>query len=231
MAKHDKRRLTERLFRRIYYKYFARNLLYELQIRARASSADYVEAHMREAIIFERHPNILQYGIEISPPEGLYLEFGVATGNTIAVLADALGPDRVIHGFDSFEGLPENWAGHVERRGAFGRKRQAPKVPANVILHQGWFDGTVPAFAAAHPGPAAFIHMDCDLYSSTETVLDALADRIVPGSVILFDEYFNYPNWRHHEFKAWHEFTAARDLAYDYVAFTAQEGRVLVRVR
>ena len=231
MAKHDKRRLTERLFRRIYYKYFARNLLYELQIRARASSADYVEAHMREAIIFERHPNILQYGIEISTPEGLYLEFGVATGNTIAVLADALGPDRVIHGFDSFEGLPENWAGHVERRGAFGRKRQAPKVPANVILHQGWFDETVPAFAAAHPGPVAFIHMDCDLYSSTETVLDALADRIVPGSVILFDEYFNYPNWRHHEFKAWHEFTAARDLAYDYVAFTAQEGRVLVKVR
>ena len=64
MAKHDKRRLTERLFRRVYYKYFARNLLYELQIRARASSADYVEAHMSEAIIFERHPNILQYGIE-----------------------------------------------------------------------------------------------------------------------------------------------------------------------
>jgi len=229
--KQDKRSLTERLIRRIYYKYYARNLLYELQIRARSGSADYVEAHMTEAVIIERHAKILRYGIEISPSEGLYLEFGVATGNTITALADALGPDRVIHGFDSFEGLPENWTGHVEQLGSFGRDGELPKVPANAILHQGLFDETVPAFAAAHEGAVAFLHMDCDLYSSTKTVLSALGDRIVSGSVLLFDEYFNYPNWRNHEFKAWQEFVAARDLTYDYLAFTAQEGRVLVKVR
>jgi len=227
----NKRSLTERLVQRIYYKYFARNLLYELQLRARSSSADYVEAHMADAVIFGRHAEMLAYAIEISPAEGLCMEFGVATGNTISALAAALGPDRVIHGFDSFEGLPENWGGHVERRGAFGRKGAAPRVPGNVVLHQGWFEDTVPAFAAVHPDPAAFIHMDADLYSSTRTVLEALSDRIVPGTVILFDEYFNYPNWQNHEFKAWQEFTAARGLNYDYVALTAQEGRVLVRVR
>lgn len=38
--------LTERLVRRIFYKFYARNLLYELQLRARSSYADYVEKHM-----------------------------------------------------------------------------------------------------------------------------------------------------------------------------------------
>jgi len=225
-----KRSITERLVQRVYYKYFARNLLYELQMRARKSSADYVEAHMADAVIFRQHSQMVAYAIEICPAEGLCMEFGVATGNTISMIADELGPDRIVHGFDSFEGLPENWGGHVERRGAFGRKGTLPKVPANVVLHPGWFDETVPAFAAAHPGPAAFIHLDADLYSSTRTVLDALSDRIVPGTVMLFDEYFNYPNWQNHEFKAWQEFTAERGLEYDYVGLTAQDGRVLVKV-
>ncbi len=48
--------------------------------------------------------------------------------------------------------------------------------------------------------------------------------------MIASDEYFNYRNWQHHEFKAWREFTAERSLAYDYLGFTAQEGRVLVKV-
>lgn len=232
MAKKEKRRLTDRLVRRVYYKYFARNLLYELQIRARDRSADYVESRMGAAVILERHGDVLRYAAEHAPKEGLCLEFGVATGNTLTILAEALArsqPGREVHGFDSFEGLPEDWAGHVERRGAF-RRADLPKVPANAKLHVGLFDQTLPGFVDANPGPVALIHMDCDLYSSTKTVLDALADRIGPGTVILFDEYFNYPNWEQHEFRAWQEFVTARGLSYEYLAFGANEGRVVVRV-
>ena len=45
-------RLAERLVRKFFYKYYARNLLYELQIRARASSVDYIEANMAEAMLY-----------------------------------------------------------------------------------------------------------------------------------------------------------------------------------
>lgn len=51
---------------------------------------------------------------------------------------------------------------------------------------KGWFDETLPKFAAEVEGPAAFLHVDCDLYSSTRTVFEALGDRVVPGTVIVF---------------------------------------------
>ena len=69
-------------------------------------------------------------------------------------------------------------------------------------------------------GPAAFLHIDCDLFESTQAVLEGLAARIVPGTVIVLAEYLNYPGWERHEFRAFAEFCAARGVRYRYVAFT-----------
>lgn len=223
------RSLTERLVRRVYYKYFARNLLYELQIRARAEAADYAQAHMTDALIFEKPGALLRYCVAEAPAQGAILEFGVAGGHSINEIAKA-APSRPIHGFDSFEGLPEHWSGHLTTRGAFDQRGVLPKVPANVTLHKGWFDATLPAWKAAHPDPIAFLHVDCDIYSSSRFVLVNLADRFQVGTVIRFDEYFNYPNWRKHEFRAWRETVAEFGLTYDYIGFQAQAGSVAVRV-
>ena len=46
--------------------------------------------------------------------------------------------------------------------------------------------------------------------------------------MILFDEYFNYPNWEQHEFKAFQEFVSARRVKYTYLAFARQQ--VAVRI-
>jgi len=46
--------------------------------------------------------------------------------------------------------------------------------------------------------------------------------------VIVFDEYFNYPNWERHEFKAWQEFVTRHALTYQYLAFARQQ--VAVRI-
>jgi hypothetical protein len=50
-----------------------------------------------------------------------------------------------------------------------------------------------------------------------------------PGTVLVFDEYFNYPGWERHEFKAWREFAAAHGVDYEYVAYARQQ--VTVRIR
>ena len=81
-----------------------------------------------------------------------------------------------------------------------------------------------------HDGPVSFAHIDCDLYSSTVTILENIGDRLRPGTHLLFDEYFNYPSWKQHEHKAWAEFCAAHGVNYTYLGFTALDGRVLVRV-
>ena len=74
------------------------------------------------------------------------------------------------------------------------------------------------------------LHVDCDLYSSARTVLGAMADRLRPGAIVIFDEYFNFPNWRQHEFRAFQEFVDAFDVEYRYVGFSIKNGHVAVKI-
>jgi hypothetical protein len=72
--------------------------------------------------------------------------------------------------------------------------------------------------------------VDCDLYSSTKTIFDHLGERLRPGSVIVFDEYFNYVGWREHEYRAFQECVHARSLRYRYVAYNTREYNVAVQI-
>lgn len=196
--------------------------------RALAASVDYIDAHMAEAIGFDTQKELLDYALGEVKLGGQYLECGVFTGGTIRHIARRL-PGATIHGFDSFEGLPEAWAGFTLGRRAFSVGGRLPRVPGNVVLHKGWFRDTIPAWTQGAAGPVAFLHIDCDLYSSTVDILTALGERLQPGSVIVFDEYFNYPGWEQHEYKAWQEFTTERQIHYDYLAYARQQ--VAVRIR
>jgi predicted O-methyltransferase YrrM len=221
--------MSERLFRRFFYKYWARYLLIDLQLIAKRETLDYIQAKMRDALLFEDRWDVLSYAVEQATLPGLYLEFGVEKGASINWMAQRT--DRIINGFDSFEGLPEDWAGTFERRGKFSRRGQVPKVAPNVRLHTGWFDKTLPEFLRGTSENVALLHVDCDIYSSTKTIFDLLGDRLRPGTVIVFDEYFNYPNWQKHEFRAFQEFVGRTGLAYDYAGFCVKDGHVVTKVR
>jgi len=199
----------------------------ERAIRALDRSVEYIEREMPNALGFENQRELIEHSLRETKIDGHYLEFGVFTGGTIRFMAKRVG-SRVIHGFDSFEGLPESWHGFSLGQEAFSLKGKLPKVPANVRLHPGWFDKSLPPWLAQNPGPVAFIHVDCDLYSSTKTIFDLLGDRMAPGTIILFDEYFNYPNWEQHEYKALQEFVKQRGITYTYLAFARQQ--VAIRI-
>lgn len=94
----------------------------------------------------------------------------------------------------------------------------------------GMFEDTLPSFLEQHTDSCAFIHIDCDLYSSTKCVLDCLGDRIQAGTILLFDEYFNYPGWELHEFKAFQEFVQLRSVQYEYLAFAERNVQVAVKI-
>jgi hypothetical protein len=199
----------------------------ERSLRALQRSVDYIERAMADALGFETQRELIDFALGAVKIEGHYLEFGVFTGGTIRFIARLAG-GVLVHGFDSFQGLPEAWSGFSLGTRAFDRCGRLPRVPANVRLHSGRFDDSLPPWLNDHPGPAAFIHIDCDLYSSTRVVLTLLAERIVPGTVILFDEYFNYPNWERHEYKAFQEFVSERGAQYRYLGFARQQ--VAVRI-
>ena len=148
---------------------------------------------------------------------GIYCEFGVFEGRTLNFIASQV--DGIVHGFDSFEGLPEDWRAGVPK-GTFKTGR-LPAVRENVRLHQGWFDETVPRFARETSGPIAFMHVDADLYSSTKTIFRELGSRIVPGTVIQFDEFFNYRGWQDGEWRAFHELCESHKLTATYLGYTS----------
>lgn len=159
---------------------------------------------------------------------GWILEFGVATGRTLNQFAKWL-PNKFVFGFDGFEGLPEDWTSRM-RRGFFARDT-LPRVRTNCQLVVGWFDQTLPLFKnKINNGPIALLHVDCDLYSSTVTILNELRDNIVPGTVIIFDEYINYPGWQLDEFKAWQEHVARYKIKYEYIGRVSKHQKVAVRV-
>jgi Macrocin-O-methyltransferase (TylF) len=148
--------------------------------------------------------------------DGLVLEFGVAEGLSVNEINNKFNGKRTIYGFDSFEGLPEDWQPRFPQ-GSF--KCSLPRVPSNVILSVGLFQDTVPWWSKSTPGDIAFIHLDADLYSSTAYVFEQLENRLVEGSIILFDELyaFGYDNYKEHEYKAFVEHHERTSFHYSFL--------------
>lgn len=217
-----------RAYRKLLHTIYVNDLWFELRLHAKREAVDYVIANMAEAMVLADRYELLKFAFAQAPKEGLVAEFGVAKGASLRLLARQTS--RMVHGFDSFGGLPGNWTGTKERRGAFSARGRLPKVPGNVRLHCGWFDETLPGMLGTNAGTFAFIHIDCDIYTSTVTIFRALRDRIQPGTVIVFDEYFNYPGWRAHEYKAFQEFIQESGLRYKYIGLSAEKGHVAVAI-
>lgn len=189
----------------------------ETNRRAIGDSADYADSNMPRALGFSNIEPLWRHAFAARVANGLCVEYGVWRGRSINFFASQT--KEMIYGFDSFEGLQEDWHGWAFPKGTFNLDGVLPPVPANVTLIKGWFDKTLPAFLREHPEPFSFIHIDCDTYEATSIVLNAAQDRFQKGTVVVFDEYFGYRGWRMGEFKAWQEFVAARGLSYEYLAF------------
>ena len=123
-------------------------------------------------------------------------EFGVYKGKTAKYISKET--ERTIFLFDSFDGLPEDWNNNF-KKGDF-RLKQVPNLPANSKLYKGLFKDTIQKFVCDYKKPLSFIHIDSDLYSSAKEVLFSLNDKIISGTVILFDEY---PRGENLAFKEW----------------------------
>jgi cytidyltransferase-like protein len=149
----------------------------------------------------------------ISIQDGLILEFGVYKGRSINYLGKLL-KNKIIYGFDSFEGLPDIW-NHQNPKGKFSLNGELPKVKKNVKLIKGLFEDTLPGFIKNNNQKVALLHIDCDMYFSTKCVLENLKSQIVDGTVIIFDEIWKYPDFRNHEIKAFAEFLIDNNLKYE----------------
>ena len=163
----------------------------------------------------EANATLAAVELERTRPGGLWLEFCAASGRTTqqiamayqrAVQQSSLGgvshdrslrqQRKVVFSFDSFWGLPETWRRGF-RRGLFSRGGIPPFRSSLVSWQVGPFNSTLPRFLAKRAVVAnvSFVHVDCDLYSSTAQALDPIACRLEVGSVSAFDEFIGYVHY------------------------------------
>lgn len=181
---------------------------------------------------------------------GAYYEFGVFKGFSIwfaeAVARGKVSQDFRFFGFDSFEGLPET---EVDRHPAWlpgnyaaGYEAVVSAIAQNggdlqkIELVRGYYSAPVfRAFAERHPAlPAAIAVIDCDIYESAALVLGFMAPRLVPGTILLMDDYNVFDKSdAHGERRALAEFEAAHggfakqhlfDFGWHGAAFVVTKG-------
>jgi hypothetical protein len=150
---------------------------------------------------------------DIADQQVAYLEFGVWKGDSVRYWSKLLrNPHSVLHGFDSFEGLPEAWngIGGSMARGTFSTGGEPPQIDdPRVRFFKGLFQDTLPGYVVP-PHQALVINMDADLYLSTRYVLGRLKDEIKVGTWLYFDEL---SIWQH-EFRAFREFVEETGMRF-----------------
>lgn len=197
-----------------------------LKKEAYISTTEFITQTCPKAIPCRSPRNLMDIALKNISIEGNILEFGVFKGESIKYIAKH-NPSKTIHGFDSFEGLPESW-GH-NPIGSFTTYGNLPKVPNNVSLHKGLFDQTLPNWIENNPENISFLHVDCDLYSSTKYIFEQLGNKLVSGSVILFDDYFNFTYWKEDAHKVLTEYMVLTGKKVKYLGYAFKELGVVIK--
>jgi hypothetical protein len=178
--------------------------------------------------IFLRDDKIKNYAILKSleiDKEGLYLEFGVHKGRSVNLLSKLI-KDKIIYGFDSFEGLKEDWKGTQATKGTFNLNGKIPSLNKNVSPIKGWIQDTLPIFLERSEN-INFVHIDVDTYDTSNFILKTIKPFLNNGAIILFDELYNCIGWEENEYKALIE--NFNEKEYDYLAFSKEGSQVLIK--
>lgn len=198
------------------------NLLHKVNEAEIHECVELIRKHLSNAYLAPSRYDIREFCLKRMPAEGMVLEFGVFIGRSINHMGKHLlekGDKRIIHGFDSFEGLPTDGLGWDWEKGLFNLDGIMPKVESNVKLHKGWIEDTLPPFLNEHKDEKiALLHIDTDIYEPAKLVLTECKSRLVPGSIILFDELIGFAGWRFHEYKALHE--VFDESEFEYISFS-----------
>lgn len=192
-------------------------------------TADYVLANIHDAPYFNRRDELWDFCVYAFNKNGnfvnnelVFAEFGVWKAESINYFAHKF-PDMRLIGFDSFEGLEEDWPGTGLKAGHFSTGGSLPNVQGNVHLVKGWYSNTLPNYLRLNPhafDDLRILHLDSDTYTPTKYILETLETYLRPGTIIIFDEYFGYFGYKAHEFRAFKEFIKKTGIKYKYIGFT-----------
>lgn len=204
-----------------------RDTVFAGEVRAARESEAFAAEHLAGARQCPNPEATMLFATEQVTLDGPIVQVGTSNGESLAKLVAYLR-GRDVYGFGLSSGLPEDWRPGFPA-GSFAQDG-LPEVRGATIV-DGPYEQTLAEFKAEHPEPIALLHLDTTIYSSTVTVLDLLEDRLATGTIIILDEYFNYPGWQNGEFRAWAEFVERTGIQFRYEGYTFDNEQVVVRVQ
>jgi hypothetical protein len=144
----------------------------------------------------------------------LFMELGVFTGHTLSLINQNT-ENTIVYGFDTFSGLPEDWAessGNV----LYNKNAFATSIPVNTDKNTfivGKVEDTLLDFLKEKNQKIKFIHLDLDLYSASRYALNTIFDYLEDEAIIVIDDVYGLPSWEEHSIKSLSE--CFDELKYD----------------
>jgi hypothetical protein len=182
--------------------------------RLSPESIGFVEKNFRFAQPAISDSEVLRIGSDYVSIDGEFLVFGVGSGQALNFLA-ALNPTETIYGFDSFK-----------------HKKAVTPFLHNVKIIEGQFKKSLPHFSQMTllSRQVAFLYINCHSYKSTKEVFLWLRDHLADRSVIVFDEFYNFPGYENEEYKAFQEFLVDNQFDVEYLSYNTENEQVAVRL-
>ena len=172
-------------------------------------------------VVFSKHSSfrswVFQDELQKTTP-GLVLDFGVREGSSTLQIAAA---GHHVYGFDAFEGLRDPWSKPNRPPGSLTLGGEIPRSlreNPNISIVKGWVEDTLPDFLKEHQGPIKLAHLDFDVFPPTRFTLTSITDRLVPGSLLVFDDFFGHIGWENHSYKAFYLACDSKDFLVSAVS-------------
>lgn len=204
-----------------------RNKSFHLESRheyeKKKKSYQFFENEIEKSFLSKNRLDNLSYALEKIEKinnKNLFLEFGVFHGRTTNFISDILKSYNInLTAFDSFEGLSEDRKGTSDKMGTFENKNfENLKLNENIDLIKGNIYETFPKFLSNIQNKIDFIHIDTDTYEVSKFILENAKSRLNKNSIIVFDDFHNFPGWSQGEHKSLLE--TFQNNEYEYLSFS-----------
>ena len=194
------------------------------------NSYNFFKKFFKKSVLIKEN-EINEYAIKLAKKnnkeiKGIFLEFGVFKGQSINFFSSHVDE---IFGFDSFEGLKEDWLGHRIKAGSYNLNKKIPKLKSNVIPIKGWIQDTLIKFLDEKNPKIRFVHIDTDTYETCDFILKNIKKYLCDKAIIKFDELHNYPGWDVGEYKALTE--NFNNEEYFFRAFSADRFSAVIEIK
>ena len=199
------------------------NLLDILWERASIESADFVEEHLGEALVFSEGSRFLHFVVQKMREQTIGGRFLSCTAQSGENELDAHFTRVSRSNGQSFRSLVDAWKGN--------HPVKAPCSDATPRPDTYYIDSAFKQSPSKEIPVVGLVHIEGGISEVAEIVLEGVEKHLKPGVLLMFGELIGYPNWRNGQYRAWKNIVEVYGLKFRYLGFCNHQALVEITKR